>query len=57
MIRKEEREISSIYIAGKAISIVRKGAYLIWEAINSCFGKGLWINDKPWDNKGGWKNT
>lgn len=56
MIHKENKEISAIYYAGKAISVVYKGSRLVWEAIKSCFGKGYWINDKPWKNKDSWKN-
>lgn len=29
---------------------------LLWEQIKSCFGKGFWINDKPWINNDCWKN-
>lgn len=56
MLNKGGKEISMIYVAGKAISMVRKGGRLAWEAIKSCFGKGRWINAKPWINKDGWKN-
>lgn len=41
---------------GKNIAFIAKGSKIIWEAIRSCFGKGLWVNDKPWSNKDGWKN-
>lgn len=56
MLNKGGKEISIIYVTGKAISMVRKGGRLAWEAINSCFGKGRWVNLKPWINKDGWKN-
>lgn len=28
----------------------------VWEFIRSCFGRGLWANEKPWNNADGWKN-
>lgn len=39
--------VVSIYLGGK----------LLWEAINSCFGKGFWINNKPWNDKDKWKDN
>ena len=29
---------------------------LIWELVNSCFGSGVWVNDRPWNNSDGWNN-
>lgn len=39
----------------KAISEVRKGARLMWQAIRSCFGAGYWRGDKPWIGTDAWK--
>lgn len=55
IIYNKDKEISSIYKNGKVISLIYKGATLLWEAINSCFGKGYWLNIKPWNNKDGWR--
>ncbi|WP_303071489.1 MFS transporter [Bacteroides nordii] len=55
MIYKNGKEITGIIKGGRAITAVYKGAKLVWEAINSCFGKGFWINSKGWSNKDGWK--
>lgn len=41
---------------GKALSVIYYGAMVVWQAIRSCFGKGYWINDRPWDNGDKWKN-
>jgi len=30
--------------------------HLVWQAVRSCFGTGLWNNDKPWDNDELWNN-
>jgi len=56
MIYKNGKEITAIFIVGRTISAVYKGTVLVWEAINSCFGKGFWINEKSWSNEDGWKN-
>lgn len=55
MIFKNGKEITSIHIRGKAVTAVYKGAKLVWEAINSCFGKGYWQGDKPWNGDDAWK--
>lgn len=26
------------------------------EIVNSCFGAGYWVNEKPWLNNEGWSN-
>lgn len=56
MIHKEGNEVTDIRVGGRVVSAVRKGVLVVWEAVRSCFGKGFWINDKPWNNKDGWKN-
>ena len=56
MIYKNGKEVTSIFKENRPISIVYKGSRLVWEAINSCFGKGFWVNVKPWNNNEGWKN-
>ena len=40
----------------QAAQEIYKGARLVWTAIRSCFGAGLWINEKPWLNDEAWKN-
>lgn len=51
------KEFSSINYGNKPISIIYRGAKIIWESIKSCFGKGFWINLKGWNNKDGWRNS
>ena len=29
---------------------------LVWQSDVSCFGNGMWINDKKWNNTDGWKD-
>lgn len=57
MIAKNIEETAAITALNKTISVVRYGAVLVWQAIRSCFGKGYWVNDKPWRNEDGWKNN
>lgn len=53
---KEQYSQSAEYFGRRAITAVYKGLRLVWTAIRSCFGKGYWINDKPWVNTDAWKN-
>lgn len=55
MIYKNRKELSA-NIPGLAVAALYKGVVVVWEVVNSCFGKGYWINEKPWNNKDGWKN-
>lgn len=48
--------ISSWIYKGEKLSSIRRKSELIWEAIKSCFGKGYWINDYPWNNTDAWNN-
>lgn len=53
----KDKELSAVYYGKKAIVAIYKGARLVWEAIRSCFGKGYYINEHPWDNEDAWKNN
>lgn len=35
---------------------IYKGGVILWQAVRSCFGSGVWVNDKPWINDEAWKN-
>ena len=56
MIYKDGKQISSVSFGQKVITAIYHGARVVWEAISSCFGKGYWINEEPWDNDDGWTN-
>ena len=64
MINVGRKEISRIELDDNGIkrSITKIYVYvgdkltLIWEAIQSCFGSGWWIINRPWINKNAWKN-
>ena len=32
-----------------------KDGKLIWQAVRSCFGSGVWIGSKPWIGEEKWK--
>lgn len=51
-----KKEIVSIHFGTQVIAAIYKGTKLIWMAARSCFGKGYWMNDKPWSNTEVWKN-
>ena len=56
MIYRNNKELIARYIGIKTIQYVYKGMRLIWSAISSCFGNGIWFNDKVWNNNDAWKN-
>lgn len=51
-----KKEISAVYVGRKVITAVYEGLHIVWQAVRSCFGRGWWINDKPWLNNDAWKN-
>ena len=57
MIVKNYNSQGAEYHNSRPVTAVYKGLELVWNAIKSCFGKGYWINDKPWVNNDAWKNS
>lgn len=55
MIFKNGKEVSAVYIGQRAIQAVYHGAVLVWQAVRSCFGSGVWMEDKPWLDDEAWK--
>lgn len=55
MIRKGDKEMRVRYHGSRVITAVYKGAKLVWEAISSCFGSGMWLNLRAWKDTDGWK--
>lgn len=56
MIFRNGKEIVEIYRGTQPIMEVYRGKLLVWQAVRSCYGKGYWIEDKPWLDDDAWKN-
>lgn len=55
MICKGDKEMQVRYHGSRVIAAVHKGAKLVWEAVSSCFGSGVWTSCKGWSDTDGWK--
>lgn len=53
---RSNMELTARYKGELVAQVVYKGLRLVWMAVRSCFGKGIWRNDKPWINSDKWKN-
>lgn len=55
----EAHEITQVNIVKdgviKAISYIYYGSKLVWQAVRSCFGSGLWVSQKSWLGDESWK--
>lgn len=51
----QNKETAKIVANQKIISVVMKAGRIVWQAIRSCFGSGMWIPTKPWLYNEGWK--
>lgn len=56
MITIGKNRVLRIARSNKAVAYIYYGAALVYQAIRSCFGRGFWINAKPWINNDAWKN-
>lgn len=56
MIYKEGKETSAITALLNSVQEVWRGVVLKWQGIRSCFGRGYWIQEKPWIDTDKWKN-
>lgn len=50
------RDITALVVHEKEIVYFYIGDKLVWESVQSCFGAGYWVNEKPWINEEGWRN-
>lgn len=57
MIIKNRKEVADIHHGGKSATALYRGRRLVWEAVKSCFGRGMWINAKGWVNADAWRNN
>jgi hypothetical protein len=51
-----KKEIVSVFQNNKPMQVIYQCGKVIWQAIRSCFGSGIWVNNKPWINDEAWKN-
>ncbi len=56
MINHNSKEIIDIKHDNKNIIFVLLGSEIVWQSVRSAFGKGYWVNEKPWINTDGYKN-
>ncbi len=56
MIHHNGKEVVAIHHLGKAIAAVYHKGRLVWQAVRSCFGSGIWVPTKPWLGTEKWKN-
>ena len=40
-----------------ATAAIYKGSRLTWEGVRSCYGKGYWIEEKPWIDEDKWRDN
>ena len=57
MIIRKGIDLTARYYGTKAITAVYRGARLIWEAVNSCFGSGYWVREKARSQTDAWRNN
>lgn len=55
-IKKGSRDVTYIAKGNRAVSAVYRGITLVWMAVRSCFGSGVWVDEKPWIDSENWKN-
>lgn len=56
MIIKNGKELDSRYYNNKKVSAIYKGIKLVWSAVSSSFGAGVWTNKYPWKNQDVYRN-
>lgn len=52
----KDKKVIPSNIDNKIIAYIFYGSKLVYESIVSCFAKGFWVNEQPWNNKSEWKN-
>lgn len=60
----DRKKVTGIYVSDgespqtmRAIQAVYKGDRLVWTLTRSCYGRGYWIQEKPWVDNDLWKNN
>ena len=55
MLRIKGKAPELIRVGRKAAALIYAGGKLAWEGVRSCFGSGVWRDDKPWRDDDAWK--
>lgn len=53
---KNKTEITGVSKLKTPIQAIYHFGVVIWQAVRSCFGSGIWVSEKPWINDETWKN-
>lgn len=53
---KNKTELTGIFHSKIPIQTVYQYGVILWQAVRSCFGSGIWVNEKPWIHDEAWKN-
>ena len=54
---RNSKSIAYKLLGTRAIAAVYQGVRLVWQAVRSCFGSGVWVSRKPWIGSEKWKNN
>lgn len=53
---KNKAEITGIFLSKIPIQTIYQYGVILWQAVRSCFGSGMWVDEKPWIHDEAWKN-
>lgn len=56
MINQNRTETTSVSTNKVPIQAIYRFGVVLWQAVRSCFGSGIWVNEKPWINDEAWRN-
>jgi len=57
MIIHRKKNVKAIYRLSKAVIMIYQYGKMVYQAIRSCFGTGVWKSDKPWVGDDKWKSN
>lgn len=52
----DNKEIAAKARGMRPIAAVMHGLKVVWMAVRSCFGSGVWVENKPWLDNEKWKS-
>ena len=57
MLNFKAKNIVQMMCNGKMWQALYRNGQLIWQAVRSCFGSGVWMDEKPWIDEELWKDN